>query len=249
MRSMSVICASRRSWRPPSNGVCSHSVRISSARPGRRCARPSTARWRRCARATGGRCTGRCTARPGRRGPCWRRSARPGPTRRARCPRSASPAATRRGRRPRRSAGSRPRRRRRRCPGRRPRGPARPGVSTRCAFSVKPAWSEPMAMRTSSLLVAGRRRCRPAGGRYPGAATLPSPTSSVTNRPGGRRARRRSPRTRTRRAADRVGDVVVGVVAHQVGHHRGPCHPRQPRGDGLAAAAGRRPSRPGARAP
>ena len=32
-----------------------------------RCGRPSTARWRRCAAATGGRCTGRCTARPARR--------------------------------------------------------------------------------------------------------------------------------------------------------------------------------------
>ena len=42
----------------------------------------STARWRRCGRAPCAPCTGRCTARPARRAPCWRRAARPGRCRR-----------------------------------------------------------------------------------------------------------------------------------------------------------------------
>ena len=60
--------------------------------PARRCARRSTGRWRRCAARPCARCRGRCTARRGRRAPCWPRSARPGRCRRARCPASAPPA-------------------------------------------------------------------------------------------------------------------------------------------------------------
>ena len=69
--------------------------------------RPSTGRWRRCAGGPCGRCRGRCTARRGRRGPCWRRAARPGRCRRGRC-------------RGRRRPGRRPGRPRRRRPGSRP---------------------------------------------------------------------------------------------------------------------------------
>ena len=90
----------RRGWRATARGSRWRGRR-------RRCGRPWTARWRRCARGSGGPCRGRCTARPARRGPCWRRSARPGRSRRARSrgrPRRRRPP----GRRPRRSAGSRP---------------------------------------------------------------------------------------------------------------------------------------------
>ena len=65
--SMSAIWATRRSWRPPSNGRGEPELEdlVGQARR-RRCGRPWPARWRRCARGSGGPCRGRCRARPAR---------------------------------------------------------------------------------------------------------------------------------------------------------------------------------------
>ena len=195
---MSAIWATRRSWRPPSKGVVSQSSRISLGQPGgRRCGRPWTARWRRCARGSCGRCRGRCTGRPARRAPCWRRSARPGRSRRARC-RGRRRRARRPGRRPRRSAGSRPTRCCR-CRGRATSWPRRAELGDQVGLEVVAG-------------VVGADGDPHADALLP---TVPRPTARrPTSRPsrssssvgGGARSREG--------AADRVGDVVGVVVAH-----------------------------------
>ena len=168
--SISAICSTRRAWRPPVERRSPATAAGSRRRaPRRRCARPSTARWRRCARGTGGPCTDRCTAPPGPPAPCWRRSARPARCPRARCPARPRPQ-PRPGRRRRRSAGSRPAPRSG-CRGRRPRGRPPSAPASRCSLSRKPAWSEPMAMCTGTLPLparradaTGRRQRQPTGG-------------------------------------------------------------------------------------
>ncbi len=95
LASSAVIWSTRRWWRPPSNSVVAkrgHDL-LGEARR-RRPGHPSTARWRRCVRGPSVRCRGSCTARHARRAPCWRRAARPGRCRRARCRQSASPSTT-----------------------------------------------------------------------------------------------------------------------------------------------------------
>ena len=216
---MSAIWATRRSWRPPSNGVVEPELEdlVGEARAPR-CGRPSTARWRRCAR--GDRRAVYRSLQSAARTPCTLLAAicSPWPVPPSTMPRSASPATTARA-----DGGAdgrvvdrllavrcRGRRRRGRAPSRRRRGAAsarsrrgrrrwRPGALLRirrcgdCRQPPGPAYRCVRAVRTWSRPPHARhRRCRSAQPAH--RQGRPGARAGRPDRRGGSRRRRRQRR-------------------------------------------------------
>ena len=134
----SSIWSTRRSWRPPSNGVVEPELRISSARPG---GHDAAAHGQHVGVVVlaghAGRVQVVAQRRPHARAPCWRAICSPWPLTAEHDAAVGLARRRPRGRRPRRSAGSRPPRCSR-CRGRRPRGRGARSVVDQVRLEVEP---------------------------------------------------------------------------------------------------------------